>query len=143
MNKKKKHRKVIDKYTQPIFSVSNIYVCKNVTEKDLNKIFCNFDGSDIHMDTSNNELCIDACTLYNVKTRKDGYAVIVVILDEEYLRKYSDKYEQYFTICHEALHATKKILKYSDIYLTDDTEEVFAYAIGWIASCIMKTYEKK
>lgn len=40
------------------------------------------------------------------------------------------------TLCHEALHITRTMLEDLPCNLSDETEEVWAYVIGWVADCI-------
>lgn len=61
----------------------------------------------------------------NYKSHDDGCLLLVI-----------NKPLTVGTICHEALHITRTIIEELPCPLTDDTEEVWCYTIGWVASCI-------
>ena len=46
------------------------------------------------------------------------------------------------TFAHESFHAAVDILEACNIKLTDDTNEVFAYLIGYFTECVNKTANK-
>lgn len=47
------------------------------------------------------------------------------------------------TIAHEALHVTRTMLEELPCPLTDDTEEVWGYMVGWAAKCISRFIKMK
>ena len=47
------------------------------------------------------------------------------------------------TFAHEAFHAAKDILEACHIKLSDDTNEVFAYLIGYLTECVTQTANKE
>ena len=42
------------------------------------------------------------------------------------------------TICHESLHVVTAVLAHAGLKLTDDSEEAYAYLIGWVSERIDK-----
>ena len=46
------------------------------------------------------------------------------------------------TIAHESTHAAHDMLETSNIKLTKDTEEVYAYLTGYISECFWETLKK-
>lgn len=134
MNKKKKL--VLDKYTQPIFVPSTIYVTKNFSIKDINNRFtCKDPISD--EDLSNYDAFVYRCHEKNTNN-----SVCVVCLSES-LCKSKDIVYKVKVCAHEAVHVTFSILSYCGIQLTSDTEEVYAYFEEWVTGCIYKTLTKK
>lgn len=47
------------------------------------------------------------------------------------------------TFAHESFHAAVDILEACHIKLSDDTNEVFAYLIGYFTECVNKTANKR
>lgn len=47
------------------------------------------------------------------------------------------------TFAHESFHAAVDILEACNIKLSDDTNEVFAYLIGYFTECVNKTANKQ
>ena len=135
---KKNKKLTIDKYSQPIFTPYDVYVCKNFTMDDIRNTFVWSDGSEIE----DNELtCCKGETLFSLyrKDDPDKMLCIVILL---YVDEF-DKGTDYANVCaHEASHAAFRILDYCGIKLTNDTTEVFAFMEGWITECCVKTYKK-
>lgn len=133
-NKRKTKKKYIDCYVQPIYSPARLYVCKNCTIKDIEK----------HFDNCRLELVDDSWDAYClclVKDKKTGNSCNVIIL-KDVMFTY-DKASQIGILAHEAFHAAHGILSYCGVNLSTDSEESYAYMIGWITECVYKTYEKK
>lgn len=130
-----KRKKIIDKYTQPIFIPHELVVCKNITIEELNKLYCYSNDKDLEpFDT------VDAAT-YRAIDRSTRNKILVIVLNMEYMSK--AKLQEKIDICsHEALHATSSILQECGIYLTDESEEVYAYMEGWVTKCIYETMMK-
>ena len=47
------------------------------------------------------------------------------------------------TFAHESFHAAVDILEACHIKLSDDTNEVFAYLVGYLTECVNKTANKQ
>ena len=137
--KKKQKQLVIDKYSQPIFTPYDLYVCKNFTEEDIRNNFIWSDGAEIE----NEELFSCKGETLSIMTKKDDPDKLLCIVILLYTDQF-DKGTDYVNVCaHEASHATFRILDYCGIRLTNDTTEVFAFLEGWITECCIKTYNKK
>lgn len=138
-NSKTKHIKY-DIYKQPIFTVECLYVCKQFDEDSINRNFCNNDNTPI-------DTCFDGflgCTYYGIINKKTKEPCILVVFDEQFLKKNKKNIPELVgLINHEALHVAHRILQSSDIDLTDDTKEVFAYTVEWASKSIAKTIFKK
>ena len=137
--KKKQKQLVIDKYSQPIFTPCDLYVCKNFTEEDIRNNFTWGDGAEIE----DNELISCKGETLSMVIKKDdpdkNLCIAILLYTDEF-----DKGTDYANICsHEASHAAFRILDYCGIKLTNDTTEVFAFMEGWITECCVKTYNKK
>lgn len=132
MNSKKIRKKcIIDKYTQPIYIPNNIYVCKNYTKKDLDKLFEFTDHSSIYLEDDSNI----ASVCYGVVDKKNDIQCIVVLLNISY----GKEYKEINTIAHEAFHVAYRLLETCGAPLDDSTNECYAYLVGWAAECIYKT----
>ena len=58
------------------------------------------------------------------------------------INKLNNTGEDVNTFAHESFHAAVDILEACHIKLTDDTNEVFAYLIGYFTECVNKTASK-
>lgn len=72
---------------------------------------------------------------YNKSNNED--CVIIVI------NELNNTGEDVNTFAHESFHAAVYILEACHIKLTDDTDEVFAYLIGYFTECVNKTASKR
>ena len=59
------------------------------------------------------------------------------------INKLNNTGEDVNTFAHESFHAATDILEACHIKLTDDTNEVFAYLIGYFTECVNKTASKR
>ena len=59
------------------------------------------------------------------------------------INKLNNTGEDVNTFAHESFHAAVDILEACHIKLTDDTNEVFAYLIGYFTECVNKTASKR
>ena len=135
---KKKIKKCIDCYEQPIYVPAKLYVIKGCTKKDIDKVFgWNDDGTSIVPDKD----FYDALVCFPVRRKgDDGYSVAIILVDEFF----EDPIDQQIgTAAHEALHAAQDILENCDIKLNRDTTEAYAFMVGWITKCIYTTIMKK
>lgn len=134
MSKKNKKVKVIDVYTQPIFSVHQVVVIISNNPNDIPKTITTCDGSVIKIDDCYDNY--DGLTYSTGYKYKDKPCVCIYI----HAGILEDSVEN--VASHEALHAATGILDFDGIPHTKDTEECYAYMIGWITECIMKSYKK-
>lgn len=79
---KKKQKKVIDEYYNPIFNPTKLVVCKHVTEAELNKKYCYSDDTEI-VDLGD----FIATTIYGAKTKDGKFGCIIIYLNEELFDK--------------------------------------------------------
>ena len=77
---KKKIKKCIDCYEQPIYVPAKLYVIKGCTKKDIDKVFgWNDDGTSIVPDKD----FYDALVCFPVRRNgDDGYTVAIILVDE-------------------------------------------------------------
>lgn len=80
-------------------------------------------------------------TAYTVRGAYDKlaneYCEIIVI------NKLKNTSDDINTFAHESFHAAVDILEACHIKLSDDTNEVFAYLIGYLTECVNKTANKR
>lgn len=127
-NKTKKNKTTIQVYTQPIYSVKQVIV---VVSNDINSIKKYIDKStDLDRYTSYDGLTFDNITYRNTNS-------VLIYLHPSVL---SDPVDN--VAAHESFHAAAAILDYAGVTLNSNSEEAFAYLIGWINECVMKTYYK-
>lgn len=131
---KKKPKKVIDSY-DPVIYPRTLYVCKNITLKDLRDRFTTRTGTEISSewdpetetftfcakDKKTQEYCIFVCIGYKCKSTADYIS----------------------DICHEAEHVKQSIFEDIGLLTTTDSQEADAYLVGWAAKCIYTTLMKK
>lgn len=131
---KKKQKKIIDKY-DPVIYPRCLYVCKNISIKDLRERFTTRKGEEIsdNWDPEN-----ETFTLYAVD-KKTGDWVIVVCIGY----KHKNKTEYISDICHEAEHVKQSIFEDIGLPTTTDSQEADAYLVGWAAKCIYITIMEK
>lgn len=124
-------KKVIDKYEMGIYP-RTLWVCKNVTNEDINKKFEVKDPTKIDVSYTFAWLCIDK--------RTGNYGYIVNISD--YTLKRKDMSEIIKDISHESEHV--KIMLFDEIGQeeTYNGQEASAYLVGWVASKVYKTFKK-
>lgn len=133
----KTNKSIIDVYPT-VYDVDIVVANKYTTIERLNKTYYDIDYKDL----TDPEDGISAYTerIYERKTNKPCILV-------RYMKagKYKDKKSGLInTAAHEALHACMGIYSKirEDVY-KDDSNELFAYLIGWITECIYKTWTKK
>jgi hypothetical protein len=71
---------------------------------------------------------------YDKSTNKDCEIIVI--------NKLYNTTDDINTFAHEAFHAAADILDSCHIKLSDDTNEVFAYLIGYFTECVNKTASK-
>lgn len=80
------------------------------------------------------------CAAYTVSGAYDktvGEDCEIIIINK--LKNTSDDIN---TFAHESFHAAVDILRFCSIKLSEDTNEVFAYLIGYFTECVYKTASK-
>lgn len=103
---------------------SDIIICIDVNIKQLYKKFGHlFDNKEQFEQVFNFEVSTTARTIQ----APSGF-IIMIFKDLNNLG----------TIAHESLHATSYILSYRGIYFSEETEEVYAYLLGYIVNEIKK-----
>jgi hypothetical protein len=136
-NSKTKNKSIIDVYPT-IYNVDIVVANKYTTIKQLNKRYSDVDNQDFTDDSS----CIAFTDIgYDKKT---GKAVIIIKYNHPCEVKDVDKRLDLVNTCaHEALHVCMKIYsKIGENVYKDDTNELFAYLLGWVTECIYKTLTK-
>lgn len=78
----------------------------------------------------------------DTKPKKDKDGIEAVDYDEvkTEIKESSDDIN---TFAHESFHAAVDMLEACHIKLSDDTNEVFAYLIGYFTECVNKTANKR
>lgn len=133
----KTNKSIIDVY-KTFYNVDLVVVNKYTTTKQLNKVYCNVEHNDFEDDG-----CSIAYTEkgYNRKTDKP---VIIVRYMGQSVWAEDQKLDLINTAAHEALHACMYIYsKIGENVYKDDSNELFAYLIGWVTECIYKTWTRK
>ena len=137
---KKKLKSVIDCYKQPIYVPETLYIIKNTTKEQIDKLFeWKDDKSSI---IEGNEDKYDAITFGFPYSKKDKKTCVVVVIHDN-LVKEKDKLYQINVCAHEALHAAQDILEYCNITLNRETSETYAFMVGWVTQCMYETLMKK
>ena len=124
-------KKVIDKYEMGIYP-RILWVCKNITNEDINKKFEVKDPTKIDASCTFAWMCMDK------KTGNYGYIVNI----SDYTLKQKDMSEIIKDISHESEHV--KVMLFDEIgqIETYDGQEASAYLVGWVASKVYKTFKK-
>lgn len=143
MQDKKKHKKsknklILDKYIQDIYPPYNLYVMMNYTVEDISKRFIWDDGVEIEPVDIEDYQGITYGLVYN-KNDKDNSLSVLVCLNPKH---FDDDIDALNTIAHEAFHVVFRIFKHCNVYLSEDTNEPYAFMTGWAAKNIYQTYKK-
>lgn len=137
-NKKSKTNKSIIDVYPTIYNVDLVVANKYTTIEQLNKVYCDVNKEDLTDGTS------IAYTErgYNRKTNRP--VIIVRYIGQSTWCPEDKKLDLINTAAHEALHVCMDIYSKigEDVY-KNDSNELFAYLIGWITECIYKTWTKK
>lgn len=138
-NKKKKNKLVIDVYEQPIYIPNRLYVLKNYSQEDIDKLFEYDNGEQINLERLN----FKAVTIHGCVEKKTDQYCIIVLLSESLLKEAKKNIVDGINVCaHEAFHAVYSILDWSNVELGNDSNETFAFMTGWATKCIYKTLKK-
>lgn len=136
-NKKSKTNKSIIDVYPTIYNVDLVVANKYTTIERLNKVYCDVNKEDLIDDTS---------VAYTERgyNRKTNRPVIIVRYIRQSKWVEDKKTDLVNTAAHEALHVCMYIYSKieEDVY-KNDSNELFAYLIGWVTECIYKTWTKK
>lgn len=132
MDKKKKC--IIDEYkTEYGFS---LFVIINPDKSVMDKRFAfRQDESSIYDDEWADYTAYTVRGAYDKSTDEDCKIIVV--------NKIWNSDNDVNTFAHESFHAAVDILEACHIKLSDDTNEVFAYLIGYFTECVNKTANKR
>lgn len=134
--KSKTNKSIIDVYPT-IYNVDLVVANKYTTIEQLNKVYCDINNEDLTDDTS---------IAYTERgyNRKTNRPVIIVRYVKSAKWVEDKKTDLVNTAAHEALHVCMNIYSKieEDVY-KNDSNELFAYLIGWVTECIYKTWTKK
>ncbi len=77
-------------------------------------------------------------TLLDVRDREhnDNPTIVVIYFSSK------DEDDLVNTVAHEAFHVTSAMMTAANIPMSEDTEECYAYNVGYIAECYWKTLNK-
>lgn len=132
MDKKKKC--IIDEY-KTVYGFS-LFVILNPDKSVIDKRFA------FRQDESS--ICDDEWADYTAYTVRGAYDKLT---NEEceiiVINKTKESDDDINTFAHESFHAAVDILEACHIKLSDDTNEVFAYLIGYFTECVNKTANKR
>lgn len=132
MDKKKKC--IIDEY-KTVYGFS-LFVILNADKSVVDKRFgFRDDDSSIIDDKWSPYTAYTVMGAYDKSTNRDCEIIVI--------NKLYNTTDDINTFAHEAFHAAVDILESCHIKLSDDTNEVFAYLIGYFAECINKTANKQ
>lgn len=130
MNKKKC---IIDKYNT-VYGF-DLFVIVNPDKSVIDKKFSfRHDDTSIIDDEWSSYTAYTVNGAYDKEANKDCEIIVINKLKEP---DYNIN-----TFAHESFHAAFDVLSTCDIKLTEDTNEVFAYLIGYFTECINKTAKK-
>ena len=143
MQDKKKHKKskdklILDKYKQDIYPPYNLYVMAHHTADDITNKFVWDDGDVIDKVELSDYQGLTYGLVYH-KDDKDKLLSVLVCLNVD---RFDDDIDALNTIAHEAFHVVFRIFKHCNVYLSEDTNEPYAFMTGWAAKNIYQTYKK-
>lgn len=139
-SKTNKNKLVLDVYEQPIYIPNKVYVLKNYTQKDIDKYFEYADGDSINLKDMNE---FKALTISGCVEKKTGRYCIIVLLSEALVTEFKKDIPEGISVCaHEAFHSASRILEWCHIKLAEESEETYAFMVGWATKCIFNTLKK-
>ena len=129
-----KKKCIIDKYNT-VYGF-NLFVILNPDKSVVDKRFSfRADSSSIIDDEWADYTAYTVRGAYNLSNNEDCEIIVI--------NKLNNTGEDVNTFAHESFHAAVDILEACHIKLTDDTNEVFAYLIGYFTECVNKTASKQ
>lgn len=129
MNKKKC---IIDKYNT-VYEF-DLFVIINPDKSVIDKRFSFKDDTSIIDDKWTSYTAYTVSGAYDKEANKDCEIIVI--------NQTKDLDYDINTCAHESFHAAFDVLSTCGIKLTEDTNEVFAYLIGYFTECIFKTAKK-
>ena len=132
MDKKKKC--IIDEY-KTVYGFS-LFVIINPDRSIVDKRFSfREDESSIVDDEWSDYTAYTVRGAYDKLTKEDCEIIVI--------NKIKGSDDDINTFAHESFHAAIDVLEACHIKLSDDTNEVFAYLIGYFTECVNKTANKR
>lgn len=132
-NSMDKKKCIIDKYNT-VYGF-NLFVILNPDKSVVDKRFSfRADNTSIIDDEWSDYTAYTVRGAYDKETNDDCEIIVI--------NKLNNTGEDVNTFAHESFHAAVDILEACHIKLTDDTNEVFAYLIGYFTECVNKTASK-
>ena len=129
-----KKKCIIDKYNT-VYGF-NLFVILNPDRSVVDKRFSfRDDPSSIIDDEWAQYTAYTVRGAYDISNNEDCEIIVT--------NKLNNTGEDVNTFAHESFHAAVDILEACHIKLTDDTNEVFAYLIGYFTECVNKTASKQ
>lgn len=129
-----KKKCIIDKYNT-VYGF-NLFVILNPDKSVVDKRFSfRADSSSIIDDEWADYTAYTVRGAYDLSNNEDCEIIVI--------NKLNNTGEDINTFAHESFHAAVDILEACHIKLTDDTNEVFAYLIGYFTECVNKTASKR
>ena len=128
-----KKKCIIDKYNT-VYGF-NLFVILNPDKTVVDKRFIFKDDDTSIIDDEWSEYA--AYTVRGAYDKTIGEYCEIIVINK--LKNTSDDIN---TFAHESFHAAVDVLEACHIKLSDDTNEVFAYLIGYFTECVNKTASK-
>lgn len=121
----------------------DIAVCnKKCTDKDIINNFYNIDGSDITEEDLSIKPTTSGYTIKSINKNNRRITFVVRILRSFGSTKLERDADLLNTISHEAMHIVLYTYDKMDEIVSVHVQEPYAYYIGWLCSCIYKSYKK-
>ena len=134
----KKNKSAIDTY-QTIYNVDIVVANKYTTLKQINTLYESVEHKPF--EDYDSDIAYTAIG-YNKKTNKP--IILVRYVRDSKVTNTDKKLDLINTCAHEALHVCMDIYaKIGEKVFEQDSNELFAYLIGWVTECIYKTWTKK
>ena len=130
------NKAIVDIY-ETIYDIDIVVANRYTTVEQLNKTYCTVNHEDL---TDADAVAYTEC----VYDRKTDRPVIIVRYIRQSKWAEDQKSDLINTAAHEALHVCMDIYsKIGEKIFEQDSNELFAYLIGWVTECIYKTWTKK
>ena len=128
-----KKKCIIDKYNT-VYGF-NLFVILNPDKSVIDKRFSfRCDDTSIIDDEWADYTAYTVRGAYDKETEEDCEIIVI--------NKLKNTSDDINTFAHESFHAAVDVLEACHIKLSDDTNEVFAYLIGYFTECVNKTASK-
>lgn len=127
-----KKKCIIDKYSTVY--CYDVFVVVNSDKEALNKRFTWGENKEFYDPKYEDRVAYTCSNVTDIENNK--YCFVIII------NSFRDDSDLANTAAHEATHAAHDILSECNIKLTEDTEEAYAYLVGYISECVFKTAKK-